>query len=351
MNLSRYRWKAKQDSDIAVIEGLSAEPPQREVAMELDTIMKNMVRRRIAEKEERMVHGEGAEGGGEEQGGEQEGESGGEQEGDQGITGGEESQMSGDQGNSTQMSEVERAHRDFEKEERERKKRKRKRQKETGIEGKIIPNDLLRRLAALWSKFETPGEEASEIVAAFYVECGVDLDDVILSPATAQRSKVEEALLIKEKVEEEFKNKVVGDNIKLTLHYDTKLMNQRMAGRRSQLERLALVVSAPELERPQLLSVLGLEGGTALVQATAAHGALVDSGLLRYVIDLVYDTTAVNTGRMGGTVRLLQDMAGTTMSNSPCRRFVTTIFKTNFLIPFFLSTLEDFFKCLFQTRG
>ena len=174
--------------------------------------------------------------------------------------------------------------------------------------------DLLRRLAPILAKHNISGNAAADIIAAVYRECDVDLEEVIVSPATAKRSKVEETIMLKDKVVNEFKQKVLdNNNIKLTLHYDTKLMKQRM-------ERLALVVSAPELQRPQLLAVLGLQGGTALEQATAACDVLLESGLEKQVVDLFYDTTAVNTGRLGDTVRLLQNMAATTMITSPCRR-------------------------------
>ena len=64
----------------------------------------------------------------------------------------------------------------------------------------------------------------------------MDLEEVIVSPATAKRSKVEETIMLKDKVVNEFKQKVLdNNNIKLTLHYDTKLMKQRMDGVRSQL--------------------------------------------------------------------------------------------------------------------
>ena len=117
--------------------------------------------------------------------------------------------------------------------------------------------------APIFAKYNVLGNAAADIIAAVYRECDVDLEEVIVSPATAKRSKVDETIMIKDKVVNEFKQKVLNNKIKLTLHYDTKLMKQRMDGVRSQLERLALVVSAPELERPQLLAVLGhpsLEG-------------------------------------------------------------------------------------------
>ena len=219
------------------------------------------------------------------------------------------------------MSGAERVRREAVIEENRRRKRRKRSLKEEGIAGKIIPVDLVRRLAAIFAKHQLSRAAVADICAGFYRECEVDLDDVILSPTTAHRSRVEESVLIMEKALEDLRSKVEEEQIKLTLHYDTKLMKQRMNGVRSQLERLALVVSAPELERPQLLSVLGLERGTALEQATAAHGVLEQTGLVNHVVDLVYDTTAVNTGRFGGTVRLLQDMSASTMSNSPCRRY------------------------------
>ena len=225
------------------------------------------------------------------------------------------------------MSEVERAHREVVREEGDRRKKRRRSLKEKGIEGKIIPVDMLRRLSTLFLKHKVSEEGADEITAGFYRECDCDMEDVILSKSTSHRSRVEESSKIQEKAMQDLRAKVEENNVKLTLHFDTKLMKQRMGGVRSQLERLALVVSAPELERPQLLAMLGLAGGTALEQATAAHAVLVETGLVGNVVDLCYDTTAVNTGRLGGTVRLLQDMAATTKGASPCRRYFSYLTK------------------------
>ena len=296
-----------------MLNGIFEEPYRRELQIQLNTELKNLVLRRIEELEQR-------EQGGQEEPGEQ-GEQGEQQELERSGEGASGGGSFGEDGNSTQMSEVERANREVVREEKERKKTRKRSMKEKGIEGKVIPVDMLRRLTALFAKHKVSEDGSAEITAGFYKECDVDLEDVILSSATSHRSRVEECGKIRDKAMEDLRAKVVEENIKLTLHYDTKLMKQRMEGRRSQLERLALVMSAPELERPQLLAMLGLEGSTALEQATAAHAVLQETGLERYIVDLCYDTTAVNTGRLGGTVRLLQDMAGTTMSASPCRRY------------------------------
>ena len=77
--------------------------------------------------------------------------------------------------------------------------------------------------------------------------------------------------MIKDKVSEDFKQKVLSNNIKLTLHYDTKLMKQRMDGVRSQLERLALVTS----EERQELEAL----------ARRVNGLLLELGIIdQYII-------------------------------------------------------------------
>ena len=245
---------------------------------------------------------------------------------------------SGDQGHSTQLSEVELVERGIRAEEREKKKKRKRSLKEEGIEGKKIPVDILRRLAPLWVKHNISKRAATEITAAFYRECDVDIEDVILSPTTAQRSKVEESVMINDKSLEDLRAKVEQENIKLTLHYDTKLLKQRMQGKRSQLERLALVVSAPELDRPQVLCIPGLQGGTAREQADAAHEVICQCGLEPFIRCLVYDTTATNTGRHGGTVRLIQLLLDRLMLACPCRRLV--------YFPNFGKNLRKKLKCM-----
>ena len=230
--------------------------------------------------------------------------------------------VSGDQGTSTQLSEVELVERGIRAQEREKKKKRKRSLREEGIENKQIPVDILRRLAPLWVKHNISKRAATEITAAFYRECDVDIEDVILSPTTAQRSKVEESVMINNKSLEDLRVKVEEENIKLTLHYDTKLLKQRMQGKRSQLERLALVVSAPELDRPQVLCIPGLQGGTAREQADAAHEVICQCGLEPFIRCLVFDTTATNTGRHGGTVRLIQLLLDRLMLACPCRRLV-----------------------------
>ena len=79
---------------------------------------------------------------------------------------------------------------------------------------------------------------------------------------------------------------------------------------RSTKDRLAVVVTGPELEGEHLLCTPGLEGGTAVEQAEALYAVLVKYNLDPYVASLVFDTTATNTGRHGGAVRLIQEYLG-----------------------------------------
>ena len=354
----------KYQADINLLEGIEAKPPRREVLVIFNTMIRNMAREHCGVGQSQAGNDgaqiEGGRGQDEEgqdrerHGGEGYGREGhsregygrerhvGDGHGSEGLDGEDQNEgdldragqnstldnsqygldESGDQGNSTQLSEVERVERGRAAEEREKKKKRKRSMKEEGIEDKKIPIDILRRLAPLWVKHNISTRAAAEITAGFYRECDVDMDDVILSPATAQRSKVEESVLIKEKVLEDLRVKVEEENIKLTLHYDTKLLKQRMLGKRSHLERLALVVSAPELDRPHLLCIPGLQGGTAREQAEAANDVICQCGLAPFIRTLVFDTTATNTGPHGGTVRLIQLLQDRIMLACECRRLV-----------------------------
>ena len=232
-----------------------------------------------------------------------------------------------------------------------------------------VPYDMLRRLTPLFTSRKTSHEDAAAFVAAFYVECSIDLSDVVLSVPSSKRIRSGENKLISEKALCDLSQKVAEKDIPLTLHFDTKQLEQRMIvkgageeeeesvarqgrGRkgnrrrrrrlganqggqgqeeqegqgqggpeeqegqegqeghevhgqrrlvRSTKDRLAVVVTGPELEGEHLLCTPGLEGDTAVEQAEALYAVLVKYNLDPYVASLVFDTTATNTGRHGGS--------------------------------------------------
>ena len=156
---------------------------------------------------------------------------------------------------------------------------------------------MLKLLGPTFTQWSISQNAAVDIIAAIYNEIGIDLDEIILSFTTSKRSRVHENELISSKVIDDFVDKVTKD-------------------------RLALVLMGDKLEKPFLLCMPGPEGGTAGEQTEEAYGALAKWDLLPFIVDLVYDTTATNTGQLGGTVRILQLLINRALICLPCRRSV-----------------------------
>jgi hypothetical protein len=190
-----------------------------------------------------------------------------------------------------------------------------------------VPHNILELLTPIWTAHNISHNAATEITSAFYKECGIDIDDeVTLSVTTSKRVRSLGTEFVAQKALEELTSQVKRRNIPLTLHYDTKILSQRMNNKREEKERLALVVSGPTLTKDHLLAIPGLDGGTAIEQAEAAYGVLQSCNLHQHVRDLVYDTPAVNTGRIGGTVRLLQLLLeNRACLCCPCRRHIAEL--------------------------
>ena len=215
-----------------------------------------------------------------------------------------------------------------------RKKRKRS-IKDEGIPAKV-PHNLLELLSPVFTVHQVSHNAVTDIIAAVYRECSIDIDDdVTLSVASSKRLRSKENKFVSEKALQDSAVAVKRRNIPFTLHYDTKSLKQRMQEpteqifvqtKRKELDRLALVVSGPTLERAHLLSIPGLEGGTAVEQAEAGYAVLQMCNLHTHVRDLVFDMPAVNTGCRGGTVRLLQLLLeGRACLCTPCRRHVAEL--------------------------
>ena len=164
-----------------------------------------------------------------------------------------------------------------------------------------------------------------------YNEVGVDLDKVTVSSSSSKRLWTQGNNFISEKSLLDLSKAVKEQDIPLSVFIDGKKMKQRMydeEGRlvRAELDRLAVVVLGPTLEKPHPVSMEGLEGGTAVEQAEAAYASLCSCNLEKHVRDIFYDTTASNTGRTGGMVRLLQLlMEDRACLCSPCRRHIAEL--------------------------
>ena len=323
------RWEAKIHADIELINKFLDENPEREVVPMFQEMFGQRIAHLVQTRAEEAVRNQRREElhrnrEGNQDSGEGSGRHGieGENAREDGLSeGAHEGGTEGDA--SAPASEFEREDR---RREKERKKKRKRSVQEEGIDAKV-PHNILELLTPVWTAHNISHNAATEITSAFYKECGIDIDDeVTLSVTTSKRVRSLGTEFIAQKGLEDLTKIVKERNIPLTLHYDTKILSQRMNNKREEKERLAVVVSGPTLAKDHLLAIPGLDGGTAIEQAEAAYGVLQSCNLHQHVRDLVYDTPAVNTGRIGGTVRLLQLLLeNRACLCCPCRRHIAEL--------------------------
>ena len=381
INLCPVRGRAKKETDIEIVDGLSNDNPEREVVAVDREVFIAAVQQRLQQQQQEDARNEVRERRNREREALQEGLRLGQLSHDSQESQeepGQDEEEGGEGTTSTLPSELERE--DTRREKSKRLARKRKIRVEH-IDAKV-PYDMLRRLTPLLTSCGVTHNNATKVVAAFYRECDIDFADVVLSVSSSKRIREAENKFVKEKALEHLAKEVSEKDIALTLHFDTKQLEQRMivekeleveepqvrqgrrgrrdrdrrggplgdqedeqvqhggqgegerqgygqpereeqVGRlvRSCKDRLAVVVTGQELQGDHLLCIPGLEGGTAAEQVDALYAALVQLNLDPYVASVVYDTTATNTGRQAGVVRLIQEKLGDcALLCCPCRR-------------------------------
>ena len=112
---------------------------------------------------------------------------------------------------------------------------------------------------------------------------------------------------------------VVKNEAKIFVHYDTKQIKENIGGEKKLVERLAVVVSSPVLERDVLLCAFPLESGTGEAMADAVYAILCSVELQDHVGGIVADTTASNFGPYRGSITILQEYLGYPVLVIPCQ--------------------------------
>ena len=150
------------------------------------------------------------------------------------------------------------------------------------------------------------------------------MNQVTLSENSSKRLRSEDNEQITGEVLQKFGEEVREKNVAATVHLDTKFMKQRIEGKRSKKDRLVVTITGAKLEKSQLLGVPAL-GSTAIYQAEVVYAMLEEIDICNHCKALCYDTTAVNTGRLGGVVILLQHLLGRALIYLACRRHVSEL--------------------------
>ena len=82
----------------------------------------------------------------------------------------------------------------------------------------------------------------------------------------------------------------------LTMHFDSKIMLEMKELGKEKVERVAVLISSPDLSESQLLGIVIVKDGTAESLGKAIKKTLQDWELFDYVDCLSFDTTVTNSG-------------------------------------------------------
>ena len=131
-------------------------------------------------------------------------------------------------------------------------------------------------------------------------ESNGNLDDFSISTSTCRREGIKATKDDSKKIKEDFVSKLSGRS--LTLHFDGKSVREFTGGKHLQQERIAVIVSSPELEQPQVLGVPPAPSSKAEDQENVIVDLIEEWGLKNHIMAFGFDTTSSNTGRHNGAV-------------------------------------------------
>ena len=173
-----------------------------------------------------------------------------------------------------------------------------------------VPKNILKKLALLSVKLKMSVRQALIYTMAFYKLCGIDPGDVDLSLTSCFRYRRDEASAVAQDRLESVAAIVIQNSSKIFVPYDTKQIEEDIGGEKKLVERLAVVVSSPVLERDVLLCAFAFDSGTGEAMADAVYAILCSVELQDHVGGIVADTTASNFGPYRGSIVILQEYLG-----------------------------------------
>ena len=104
----------------------------------------------------------------------------------------------------------------------------------------------------------------------------------------------------------------------MVLHFDGKTVEEITDSRKLKNERIAVVVTGPDLEGEQVLGVVVASSSKGKDQEKAVYELLQEWEVTERVVALCCDTTASNTGKWNGACVRLQKTLKSTMLNLLC---------------------------------
>ena len=166
-----------------------------------------------------------------------------------------------------------------------------------------VPENILELTAGLAVMEKMSVRQHLMFLSGVLTACGVNLDDLNISLATAHRVRVRECERIKEETLENFRTALDEDpGVHLVAHFDGKLLNHDMQGKTGAKERMVTLVSGACVVKPQPLAAVPMNQNSGYETANTVCEVLRENQIDSRIVAVVADTCAVNFGAAEGAV-------------------------------------------------
>ena len=184
----------------------------------------------------------------------------------------------------------------------------------------IVPKNIGKHLAPTASRYGTSLTALSATLASLINNSSGTTDDFSIS----KRSILRQKKLIKRKTACNIKDNFItlAKGKSFTVHFESKIMLEMKELGKEKVERVAVLISSPDLSESQLLGILIVKDGTAESLGKAIKKTLQDWELFDYVDCLSFDTTVTNTGWLKGVCTLIEIWRGKVLIWMACRHHV-----------------------------
>ena len=184
----------------------------------------------------------------------------------------------------------------------------------------LVPRKIAQSVALNNKRWKISDNATASSLALIIQESGGNLDDFAVSKSTCRREGISAVTKDTEKIKEIFKNSLSARD--LTIHFDGKAVKEYSAGCHLEKERIAVIVSSPSLDSPQVLGVPPAEGSKGVDQLAVLASLIEEWGIKDHIMAIGFDTTASNTGINSGAVTLVEKLIGEACMWSACQRHI-----------------------------
>lgn len=195
-----------------------------------------------------------------------------------------------------------------------------KRRKKSEFIPALIPRNILKLTASTAATQHNSPANHAAMIGSFLIESQVSLEESIVSQSSARRAHIDFYKRGSDKAMD-----LVNASDFLTLHIDGKQMLDNTDGKVNLSEREAIVMSSPDLLKPQVIEIPSIKSSSAENQTICVMKAINKTKVKEKIIKINSDTTANMTGIRGGTLVKVEKELGRTVLKTPCRKHVAEI--------------------------